>query len=223
MDQQYATLSDTLQTVLGLKGAPVAIKLLRTEADVPQGLDHLNEVIRHCEMVQKARHGSKFYATVEQHACKGGAGMLGVIDIPENIKSGEFYYKLGRFDSVEHAGETMHAVPGVDFKVYGTAYAPLAEAPFEPDVVLLNVNPRQGMMIAQANVYELHSRNTADFSGVQSLCGDAVAAPLIRGSINFTLGCSGSRKYAKVSEDELIVGIPMGMLPTLVDALRKLT
>jgi uncharacterized protein (DUF169 family) len=173
-------------------------------------------------MVQKARGGSKFYATVEQHACKGGAGMLGMIAIPENIKSGEFYYKLGRFSSVEHAAETMQAVPGVDFKTYATAYAPLGETPFEPDVVVLVVNPRQAMMIAQANVYELHSRNTADFSGIQSLCGDAVAAPLIRDSINFTLGCSGSRKYAKVSEDELIVGIPMTILPKLADALQKL-
>ncbi len=223
MDQEFVALSRTLQTVLDLKGAPVAIKLLRTEADVPKGLDHLNEVIRHCEMVQKARRGSKFYATVEQHACKGGAGMLGVIDIPENIKSGEFYYKLGRFESVEHAGEVMHEVPGVDFKVYGTAYAPLADAPFEPDVVLVIVNPRQAMMIAQANVYELHARNNADFSGIQSLCGDAVAAPLLRGNINFTLGCSGSRKYAKVSENELIVGIPIGILPKLVDALQKLS
>ena len=223
MNQQYVALSDALQTVLGLQGAPVAIKLLRTEADAPKGFKHLNEVIRHCEMVQEARRGSKFYATVEQHACKGGAGMLGLIDIPENIKAGEFYYKLGRFESVEHAGEVMNQIPGVDFKVYGTAYAPLAEAPFEPDVVLLIVNPRQAMLIAQANVYKLHSRNTADFSGIQSLCGDAVAAPLIRNQINFTLGCSGSRKYAKVSEDELIVGVPMGTLPKLVDALQKLT
>jgi uncharacterized protein (DUF169 family) len=222
MNLDYAALSDKLTSILALKGSPVAVKLIRTESGTPEGLNRTNEVLRHCEMVQKARGGSKFYATVEQHACKGGAGMLGMIEIPENIKSGEFYYKLGRFSSVEHAAETMQAVPGVDFKTYATAYAPLGETPFEPDVVVLVVNPRQAMMIAQANVYELHSRNTADFSGIQSLCGDAVAAPLIRDSINFTLGCSGSRKYAKVSEDELIVGIPMTILPKLADALQKL-
>jgi uncharacterized protein (DUF169 family) len=222
MNLDYAALSDQLTSVLGLKGAPVAVKLIRTESKVPEGLNHINEVLRHCEMVQKARGGSKFYATVEQHACKGGAGMLGVIEIPENIRSGEFYYKLGRFSSVEHASETMQAIPHVDFKTYATAYSPLAETPFEPDVVVLLVNPRQAMMIAQANVYELHSRNTADFSGIQSLCGDAVAAPLVRDSINFTLGCSGSRKYAKVSEDELIVGVPMKILPKLADALQRL-
>jgi uncharacterized protein (DUF169 family) len=222
MTLDYTALSDQLTSVLGLKGSPVAVKLIRTESQVPKGLNHLNEVMRHCEMVQKARGGSRFYATVEQHACKGGAGMLGLIDIPENIKSGEFYYKLGRFSSVEHAGDVMEAIPNVDFKTYATAYAPLSDAPFEPEAVVLVVNPRQAMMIAQANVYELHSRNTADFSGIQSLCGDAVAAPLVRDRINFTLGCSGSRKYAKVTEDELIVGIPMAMLPNLTDALKKL-
>ncbi len=222
MSVNYAALSDKLTSVLGLKGSPVAVKLIRTESSLPKGLVHTNEVLRHCEMVQKARRGSKFYATVEQHACKGGAGMLGVIDIPENIKSGEFYYKLGRFSSVEHAAETMQGIPHVDFKTYATAYSPLAETPFDPDVVVLVVSPHQAMMIAQANVYELHSRNIADFSGIQSICGDAVAAPLMRDTVNFTLGCSGSRKYAKVSEDELIVVIPMKMLPKLADAIQKL-
>ena len=223
MSPDYAALSDKLTSLLGLRDAPVAVKLIKTESDVPKGLTHLNEVLRHCEMIQKARRGSKFYATVEQHSCKGGAGMLGVIDIPENIKSGEFYHKLGRFSSVEHAADTMEATPRVDFKTYATAYAPLAESPFDPDVVVLLVNPRQAMLIAQANVYELHSRNTADFSGIQSLCGDAVAAPLMRGTINFTIGCTGSRKYAKVSEDELIVGVPVNLLPKLSEALQKLT
>jgi len=223
MDQNCSELSQALTDVLKLDGSPVAVKLAKTEANVPKGYRHLNEVLRHCEMVQMARRGAKFYATVEQHACKGGAGMLGVIDIPENIKSGEFYYKLGRFSSVEHAEQTMSDIPYVDFKTFATVYAPLKEASFTPDVIVLLCNPQQAMLIAQANVYELHSRNIADFSGIQSLCGDAVAAPLTRGTINFTLGCSGSRKYAKVHEDELIVGVPMKLLPDLVRAVKKIS
>jgi uncharacterized protein (DUF169 family) len=223
MDQNCSELSQVLTDVLKLDGSPVAVKLAKTEADVPKGYRHLNEVLRHCEMVQMARRGAKFYATVEQHACKGGAGMLGVIDIPENVKSGEFYYKLGRFSSIEHAEQTMSNIPYVDFKTYATVYAPLKEASFTPDVVVLLCNPQQAMLIAQANVYELHSRNIADFSGIQSLCGDAVVAPLIRGTINFTLGCSGSRKFAKVHEDELIVGVPMKLLPDLVRAMKKIS
>jgi|BarGraIncu00421A_1022006.scaffolds.fasta_scaffold66217_1 uncharacterized protein (DUF169 family) len=33
---------------------------------------------------------------------------------------------------------------------------------------------------------------------------------------------ASSRKYAKVSEDELIVGIPIKILPKLADATKKL-
>ncbi len=223
MNQNCSELSQVLTDLLKLDGSPVAVKLAKTEGNVPKGYRHLNEVLRHCEMVQMARRGAKFYATVEQHACKGGAGMLGVIDIPENVKSGDFYYKLGRFSSIEHAEQTMSDIPYVDFKTYATVYAPLNKASFTPDVVVLLCNSQQAMLIAQANVYELHSRNIADFSGIQSLCGDAVAAPLMRGTINFTLGCTGSRKYAKVREDELIVGIPFKLLPDLVSALKKLT
>ncbi len=53
--------------------SPVAIKLLKSEDEVPEGIERIGEKIRHCEMVRKASYGDKFYSTIDEHLCQGGA------------------------------------------------------------------------------------------------------------------------------------------------------
>ena len=219
----YEEQSSKLKTILGLKGSPVAVKLAATMNDIPAGVPELKEKVRHCEMVQKARAGDVFYATKEQHACAGGAGALGIIETPEKIKTGEFYFGLGRFKTLEAAKKTMDAVPRTGKHFVASIYAPLEKSTFKPDVVVIIGNPKQLLKIAQANIYENGGRNNAGFAGIQSLCGDAVASVYNTGEMNSTFGCDGSRKYAKISDDELIVGIPAAKLEQLVDALEKIS
>lgn len=214
-------LSTKLKAILSLKGSPVAVKLVLSKEELPAGLPEISEKVRHCEMVQKARHGEAFYATIEKHACTGGASALGLTETPPKIKSGEFYYSLGRFSTRAAAKRTMDAVAKVDEKFYATAYAPLEKATFQPDVIVVIGNPAQLLRIAQANIYALGGRNYVDFAGIQSVCADAVAEPYIMGDVNATFGCDGSRKYAKIADDELIVGIPAEKLEALVHALEK--
>lgn len=219
----YQELSSRLKSILGLKGSPVAVKLAKSMEEVPPSMQKTGEKVRHCEFVQKARHGEKFYATKEQHACTGGAGALGIEEIPEKIKTGEFYYGLGRFQTLEAAKKTMEAVPKNKEKFVASLYAPLEEADFKPDVVVIIGNPKQILKISQANIYHMGGRNVGDFAGIQSLCADAVAKPYMSKEINYTFGCDGSRKYAKVADDELIAGIPIEKLEELVSALEKIT
>jgi len=219
----HEELSSKLKTLLGLKGSPVAVKLVARREDIPAGVPELKEKLRHCEMVQKARAGDVFYATKEQHACAGGAGALGVAETPEKMKTGEFYFGLGRFKTLESARKTMEAVPRTGKHFVASMYAPLEKAAFKPDVVVIIGNPRQILKIGQSNIYEGGGRNKVGFSGIQSLCADAVAQPYNTGEMNATFGCDGSRKYAKIADDELIVGIPVAKLEGVVEALEKIT
>lgn len=217
----YEELSSKLKSMLGLKGSPVAVKLVRAKEEIPAGVAEIGEKVRHCEMVQKARHGATFYATTEKHACAGGAGALGITETPEKIHSGEFYFGLGRFSTKGAAKRTMNAVPRVDDEFYATMYAPLETAAFHPDVIVVIGNPAQMLRVAQANIFGTGGRNYVDFAGIQSLCADAVAEPYVTGEVNATFGCDGSRKYAKIADDELIVGIPVEKLESIVKALEK--
>lgn len=219
----YEELSSKLKTLLNLKGSPVAVKLVTDRKEIPAGTPELKEKIRHCEMVQKARHGDVFYATKEQHACAGGAGALGIAETPEKIKTGEFYFGLGRFSTLEAAKKTMESVPRTGKHFAASLYAPLEKAVFKPDVIVVIGNPKQLLKIAQSNIYHGGGRNMASFSGIQSLCADAVAAPYNTGELNATFGCDGSRKYAKIADEELVVGIPEAKLAALAEALEKIS
>jgi uncharacterized protein (DUF169 family) len=218
----YEELSSKLKSALGLKGSPVAVKLVRTREDIPAGVPEIGEKIRHCEMVQKARSGDVFYATKDRHACAGGAGAMGVMETPEKVLNGEFYLSLGDFGSIGAAKRTTGSITRVDEDYVATMYAPLEKAGFKPDVVVVIGNPKQMLKVAKANIHAMGGRNFADFSGIQSICADAVAEVFMTGEVNYTLGCNGSRNYAKIADDEMIVGIPAEKLQALADGLDKL-
>jgi uncharacterized protein (DUF169 family) len=96
----YAEASETLRKVLGLKGSPVAIKFATSKEEIPAGMEELDKTIRHCSMVNLARNEGKiFYATAGKHECNGGAWALGPREITPTLKTGDFYFRLGKYDS----------------------------------------------------------------------------------------------------------------------------
>lgn len=218
----YEELSSKIKGKLGLEKSPVAVKLILREEDIPEGISKIDESLRHCEMVQKASQGATFYATVEEEKCKGGASAIGLMEPPEMVKTGETYYKLKRFSSLGAAKRTVDAIPKIDPIMKAIVYAPLEKTPFDPDVVVIIAKPKQAMQLSQALIYTLGGRVEADFSGIQSICADAVAGPYTRKTANITLGCSGSRKYADIKDDEVIIGLTGENIGCVVNALESL-
>jgi uncharacterized protein (DUF169 family) len=219
---EYDLISKKLIENLGLKRSPVAIKFILNEKDVPEGIPKSDETLRHCELVFKASKGDVFYATATEQQCKGGAAALGLMEAPEKIKTGEFYYGLGRFSSVGAARKTMEDIPKMDPIMYALAYAPLDKANFDPDVIVVIGNPAQAMKLSQALVYTMGGRVEADFAGIQSICADSVSGPFLRRRPNITLGCSGSRQYSDIKEDEVVIGLTGENIGCVVNALEKI-
>ncbi len=215
----YDMVSNELKERLGLDKSPVAIKFFLREEDIPEGIKKIDENIRHCEMVQKAAQGEMFYATSQEQMCKGGASAIGLMEAPEKMKTGEFYQSLGRFSSLGSAKRTMDSIPKIDPIMKAIIYAPLEKIKFDPDVIVVICKPAQAMRLAQAMIYTKGGRVEASFSGIQSICADAVAGPFVNNTANFTLGCSGSRQYAGIKEDEVIVGMNGENIGCVVTAL----
>jgi uncharacterized protein (DUF169 family) len=210
-----------LKELLGLKGSPVAVKLVKSPDEIPEGYHKMSEKKRHCEFVQDARlNGTKGYATSEEHLCKGGAGVMGIEPLPESVATGKMYHQLGNFETAEGARETIAAIPKSSENYYASLYSPLETAEYEPEVIVMVLTPRQALRVSQAYLKAKGGRISSDYSGIQSLCADAVVAVKERGIPNMTLGCSGSRKYAKIAEEEVIIGIPVKNFDEIVDALK---
>jgi uncharacterized protein (DUF169 family) len=218
----YAEASETLKKVLGLKGSPVAIKFATSKEEIPPGMEELDKAIRHCTMVNLARNEWKiFYATAGKHECNGGAWALGLKEITPTLKTGDFYFKLGKYDSAAACKRTIDRVPHLGTgDTYATLYAPLEKTPFTPHVVMIVTTPRNMLKLAQSTLFRLGGRIHAEFSGIQSVCSDATAQTYLTGRANFSLGCDGSRKFSGIADDEMVMGIPAEMLPELVAALK---
>jgi uncharacterized protein (DUF169 family) len=210
---------------LKLTTSPVAVKLIRKGGEIPDGIKKVDEAMRHCQLVDRVRRtGEEFYALGEDQMCKGGAGAMGIGEMPAKVISGEFYYKgLKQFSTQDAARRTIDMVSKLPPNTTeAVLYSPLEKASFTPDVVVVICNPKQVMLLTQAFVYKSGGRLETNFAGKQSLCSDGVVKVYKEGKIGVTVGCSGSRSYTKIADEEMIVGIPVALLADVVSGLREI-
>ena len=217
----FAAISAVLKSELGLTGSPVAIKLVGSEKQIPAGMEEVSEQTKHCQMVSMARkEGKCFYATKEKHQCMGGAWALGLRERTPTLKSGEFYFALGKYESWAACRRTIDRVPHLPSgETYATLYSPLESTPFSPHVVLLIAEPRSMLKMAQSVLYQKGGRIYAEMSGIQSVCSDATAAVYMNGKPNISLGCDGSRKFSGINDGEMVMGIPGELLAEIAFSL----
>jgi len=225
MKISYGEISEGLKKTLSLTGSPVAVKLAKVKEDIPAGLPEAKEVLRHCQMVNLARReGAVFYATSAKHQCNGGAWALGLREITPTLQSGEFYFKLGKFESMAACRRTMDRIPHLRTgETFATIYAPLEKTPVDPDIILIVTTPRNMLKLAQASLFRLGGRITPEMAGIQSVCADATAQPFLTGTMNFSLGCDGSRRFSGIESDEMVMGFPVELLPEIGEAIKVVT
>ncbi|MEM3581021.1 MAG: DUF169 domain-containing protein, partial [Candidatus Bathyarchaeia archaeon] len=151
MRQDYSEIQRKLTDILGLKFPPVAISLIRKACDVPQGVKELEKAMFYCAMVKYAMLGNVFYAKENMHSCKRGAAALGLCNVTEDERTGEFYTNKSSFSSLRAAVRTVKESPQLDAgSIYATLLSPLDKTPIDPDVVLIEAIPRRVLEIVQA-------------------------------------------------------------------------
>jgi uncharacterized protein (DUF169 family) len=221
----YAVAAETLKKSLGLTTSPVAIRFANSREDIPAGMEKFDKTVRHCQMVSLARkEGRIFYATVDNHECMGGAWALGLRELTESLRTGDFYFHLGKFESAPACRRTINNIPHLESgKTYAILYAPLEKATFDPHVILIIGPPRVMLKLAQANLFRLGGRIVSEFAGIQSICSDATAQTFLTGKPNYSLGCDGSRKFSGIEDSEMVMGFPAEMLPEMVRGVSIVT
>lgn len=214
----YAELSDRMKKMLGLESLPIAISF-STEA--PEGVEKMQGRARLCQMLDSVRfEGESFFTVSECHECDGGASSCGLRMMSESRKTGEFLVKLGLFGSKRAARRFLNSNPKIEFgTVQVVSFSPLEKATFEPDVVVLICNAKQGMQIAEASAYESGKRTTG-LTG-PPICSAVVAAPFLTGEVVYSLGDTGARKYMKLKDEDMFVAIPGEVLADIVENLGK--
>ncbi len=213
-----------LQELLGLSLPPVAIAfrnsapsgMRRVDAPAPAG----------CGYWRLAAEGQVFYTEASDHyTCPVGAHTHGV-DLPPEVAK-ELNGLVQTMVQMQYI--KMEEIPAIPRRQgpFGVAlYAPLAHAPFEPDVVLVRGTVRQLMLLAEA-------AQAAGVAGGGATMGRPTCAVLPEalqsGRTATSFGCIGNRVYTGLGDDEGYYAIPgvkvadiLGRLAVIVEANRQL-
>jgi uncharacterized protein (DUF169 family)/ArsR family metal-binding transcriptional regulator len=209
---------------LELSTSPVAVKLISKGVEIPSGIKKVDEVMTHCQFVDRVRRtGEEFYTLAEDQMCKIGSGTLGLNEIRPEVPSGEFYYKEFKLFSTQGAARrTVEKIPILPpNSTEAVMYSPLETTSFVPDVVVFICNPKQIMILTQAYMYKTGGRLETSFVGMQSLCSEGIVQVYKEGKMGVAVCCIGSRSNTKIEDGEMVMGIPIELLADVVSGLKE--
>jgi uncharacterized protein (DUF169 family) len=201
--------------LLGLMADPVAVSFT---AAPPAGVPRVAKAgPAGCAYWKQAAAGAVFYTEAADHYnCPVGSFTHGVELPPERMP--ELESVVGTMVGLQYIRmEEVGALPrrAEPFRV--AVYAPLAETPVPPDVVLVRGHARQIMLVAEA-------ARAAGLAGDGAAMGRPACAMIpatLRGPGGGTsLGCIGNRVYTGLGDDELYFTIPGARVGEVVERLQ---
>lgn len=207
--------------ILGLKHHPIAVKFFEQD-EALEGFE-LPPGQRYCQILMGAREGKKYKLTAENIACPAAAWALGFKGPPLSLSSGEMPSAMGIFASPAAVRNTLASMSRLEMgKHKMVAGCPLGQAPFEPDVVVIEADPEHLMWVALARVFEEGGRLDFSTAVLQATCVDVTVMPFLNQKMNANLGCYGCREATNLTEGETVLGFPIKDLEEIVCLLRKL-
>ena len=215
-------LAQKLINFLDLEREPVAIKWSVRE---PRNIEKETGKSRFCEKLEKAMNGEIFYSTVEEEGCGGGmrySGMKDPKELPANMRSGSFLVPRGVFKNeaaFQRAGSHNIAIePGI---FHAVIFAPLTKADFDPDVIFIVCNAKQGMDILHANAFDTGSQGIG--AGAGPICCTMGATPYLTGQVTYGFADTGSRNFMNINPDEVMVSIPASDLGRILSNMEAMS
>jgi uncharacterized protein (DUF169 family) len=198
---------EQLETTLLLRTSPIAVKMLKKEADIPKNSFRPKRDggyhIAQCQAFGMSRREGKTVAMLkEDHWCPTALMAYGMVDKPESMAKWP-----ESFESFEVG------------KYIGIVTAPLKSATFVPDVVLVYLNPAQLRGIFLTMMYGGESQvNTYYFL---PSCSHCVVDPMVTGKYCVVLPDPGEYQRALTREEEMIFAVPQQKMPSLMAGLER--
>jgi uncharacterized protein (DUF169 family) len=209
------TAATQLAELLDLEKSPVAITFCES---APDGIGRIDTAaVSGCTYWKYAAEGQTFYTEASDHyGCPVGAHTHGIDLPPETAQELEglvtTMVQLEYLDMQEVEGIPRRAEP---FGV--VVYAPLSDADYEPDVVLVSGRAKQLMLLAEA----AHSAGVdCETSMVGRPTCAAIPAVIESGRSATNLGCIGNRVYTGIADDELYFVVNGSQVDRVVDRLK---
>jgi len=159
-----------------------------------------------------------------RHSCPDGTSILGLTEVPPKLASGEIYILFHKLDTQEAASRMVNERPMLEpYSMEATCVFPLDDPKATVDVVSVMGNPEQMMWLSMATSYYTGHRHDFHASGYNSHCVEVTLLPMRDKKINISFGCYGGRASSDVSDDMMMMGIPVELMPDVVRGVRELS
>jgi uncharacterized protein (DUF169 family) len=187
---------------------PLALKLCRSESDLPERLRmpmrDLGYQVALCQAIGMARRYRWTLAVgKDDQCCLGGALAMGFIaGPPEGLPI------LAQAEKRLEIGKYSHLL-----------MAPIETADFEPDVVVIYGNSAQVYRLVQAaSMATGHDVSSSASGGAD--CGDMVARTVLNNECQFILPSGGDRVFGGTQDDEVVFTMPPDKVEMVLKALE---
>jgi len=220
---RYSSLESRLTEILGLTRRPVAVSSSQKQ---PAGITKFSgSVPAGCSFWRLAAAGRAFYTEAGDHYnCAIGCYTHNIPLPPE--REAELGATIAFMTSIGYI--RPEDIPGIARLTNSPgymAYAPLADAAFAPEVVILVGKPGKLMLLQEAA-----ARAGAQIQPSLLARPTCMAIPAaLAGGATASSGCVGNRVYTDLAEDELYIMVPgadlekiAAELDTILDANAKL-
>lgn len=206
--KEFNRCGEELEKILLLRTSPVAVKMLESKADIPAGAmrpkkDRKTHYAQCQAFAMTRREGTTIAMLKEDHWCPAALMAYGMVPLPEGMNP----TRMHPYETFEYG------------KYIGIVTAPLKNATFKPDVVIIYSNTAQLRSLLLSFTHdEVLQVNGRYFP---PSCAHAVVTPILKGGYWVVLPDPGEYQRALCDEGEMMFAFPADKLPVLMDGLTK--
>lgn len=216
----------TVKEHLSLCSSPVAVKLLEREEDIPSGagrpLRDTGETIRPCVGWHLARHRGFSIAMLADDFgtdCPTGLFVFGISEPTRSWLEGGLSYGIYTASTEAAANMERHVYRLEPGRYVGVAFAPLRQAPFAPDLIMIYSNGNDARRLALASAWETGEPLKVSIAG-RNLCAESIAQLVCTGKPVFAIPCGGDRQHGGTQDDEVVFAAPVNRLAGIIEGLK---
>jgi len=210
-----------VESLLRLRVGPVALGLLSEKLSGAVRAERLElKVLRLCQMITlSSTYGWVVEADRDTLAymCSYVVGLRD--ELPRELREEYAKYWFKSLEDGLSKIEELYRVPARGHSLVATS--PLDSSPFNPDVVILRLNPAQACIALSALQWARYRRFNFTYSG-ESACSDSLARCLVTGEPSLSIPCFGERRFGHLQDDELIMALLPNHLESLAEGLERL-
>jgi uncharacterized protein (DUF169 family) len=197
-ETNYAEIAHRLSASLDLRQSPVAICFADS---IPEGIDnHAGRVPAGCRFWEDAATSIFATSAANHELCAIGIYTHHLQTSP--VQQTDLMDALKVFGQLDYVREEdLALIPVLHTQPAHVIYAPLAETPLPPDVVLLFVNANQTLILSEAAQQVEHQNAPAMGRPACAVVPQVVNT----GRAALSLGCCGARAYLDVLTDSVAI------------------